>query len=95
MNANAAIHFVDRHPVEGRSAKVAFIQGEKTLSYGDLAEQTDRMIGLCARLDLRREDRAAMIVLDGLDFPVVFWGALKAGIVPVAINTMGSWKRMV
>ena len=87
-NANAALYFVDRHVSEGREGKVAFIEGERTLTYGALAEQSDRMPELLARHGLRQEDRAAMLVLDVLEFPVIFWGALKAGVVPVAINTL-------
>ena len=29
-----------------------------------------------------------MLMLDTVDFPVVFWGALRAGVVPVPINTL-------
>lgn len=87
-NANAAIHFVDRHLAEGRSAKTAFIEGERRMSYGELAERTGRMPDLLARVGLGPEDRVAMVVLDTLDFPVIFWGAMKAGVVPVAINTL-------
>jgi 4-hydroxybenzoate-CoA ligase len=41
-----------------------------------------------ARADIRRDERAAMIVLDTLEFPVIFWGALKAGVIPMPINTL-------
>ena len=34
------------------------------------------------------EERVAMLLLDQLEFPVVFWGSLKAGVVPVALNTL-------
>ncbi|MEM7189141.1 MAG: benzoate-CoA ligase family protein [Pseudomonadota bacterium] len=87
-NGNAAIHFVDRHIAEGRSAKTAFIQGGHALTYGQLAEQTGRMPDLFAKIGIAQEDRAAMIVHDVLEFPVIFWGALKAGVIPVAINTL-------
>ena len=87
-NGNAAIYFVDRHLTEGRSAKTAFIEGDRTLTYGQLAEQTGRIGDLYNKVGLGPEDRAAMIVLDVLEFPVIFWGSLKAGVVPVAINTL-------
>ena len=29
-----------------------------------------------------------MLMLDTVDFPVVFWGAIRAGIVPVPLNTL-------
>ena len=32
--------------------------------------------------------RIALLMLDTIDFPIAFWGALRAGIVPVPINTL-------
>jgi 4-hydroxybenzoate-CoA ligase len=88
MNANAACWFVDRHVREGRAEKPAFVQGDRKLSYGELAERTDRVAGLLARHGLRPEERAALVAFDTLDWPVIFWGCLKAGVVPVAVNTL-------
>lgn len=91
INRNAADWFVDRHVREGRSGKTAFIQADgsgRALTYGELAELSGRMAALYESCGLRPEDRAAMIALDTVDFPVVFWGSLKAGIVPVPINTL-------
>ena len=87
-NGNAAAYFVDRHLQERPGDKTAFIEGERTLSYAALAAQSDRMAALYARHGIAREDRAAMIVLDVLEFPIIFWGSLKAGVVPVPVNTL-------
>jgi 4-hydroxybenzoate-CoA ligase len=40
------------------------------------------------RLGVRREERVAMIMLDTVEFPAVFLGAIRAGIVPVPLNTL-------
>ena len=90
-DGNAALWFVDRHLTEGRGAKTAFREaweGGRDLSYGALAEGSARFAGALARAGVRREERLAMIVLDQIEFPVVFWGALKAGVQPIAINTL-------
>ena len=87
-NENAAIHFVDRHLAEGRSGKAAFLEGGRSLTYGQLSEQSGRMPDLLGKIGLGQEDRIAMLVLDVLEFPVIFWGAIKAGVVPVAVNTL-------
>ncbi|PWE34378.1 benzoate-CoA ligase family protein [Maritimibacter sp. 55A14] len=90
-NENAALYFVDRHVDEGRAEKPAFIEGigaARSLSYGALSDLSGRMAALYARHDIRREDRVAMLVLDQIEFPVIFWGSLKAGVVPVALNTL-------
>ena len=90
-NGNAAAWFVDRHVNEGRTTKTAFREawdGGRDLSYGDLAEGSALVAGSLARAGIRREERAAMIVLDQVEFPVIFWGCLKAGVQPIAINTL-------
>ena len=38
-------------------------------------------------LGLRREERIALLLQDTIDFPVAFWGALRAGNVAVSLNT--------
>lgn len=91
IEENAANYFVDRHLGCDYSDKVAFIEadGEKRqISYADLAAQTGRMAALYARHGITREDRAAMLVLDTLEFPIIFWGSLKSGVVPVPLNTL-------
>ena len=88
---NAAAFFVDRHLSDGRAGKTAFREaaGEKrVLTYGALAEGSGRVAGALARAGIRREERALMVVLDQIEFPQIFWGALKAGVIPVPINTL-------
>jgi 4-hydroxybenzoate-CoA ligase len=90
-NDNAALWFVDRHPDEGRGAKPAFVEagpGGATLTYAALAQGSGQVAGALARAGLRREERAAMLVLDQVEFPLIFWGALKAGVIPVPLNTL-------
>jgi 4-hydroxybenzoate-CoA ligase len=90
-NGNAALHFVERHrdgPLADKPAFIEGIEGGRSLSYGELAAQSDRMAGLYARLGIRREDRVAMLVLDVVEFPVIFWGSIKAGVIPVPLNTL-------
>lgn len=88
QSGNAADYFVDRHTSEGRGQKVAFAQGGRAISYDELRRDTDRMVDFYARHGIDRESRAAMLVLDCIEFPVIFWGSLKAGVVPVCLNTL-------
>ena len=90
-NGNAAAYFVDRHVEEGRGDKPAFVecgQSGRTLSYGDLMTEAGRMADLYRRHGIQPENRAAMIVLDQIEFPIIFWGSLKAGVIPVPLNTL-------
>jgi 4-hydroxybenzoate-CoA ligase len=85
---NAVTWLLDRNVDEGRGAKLAFTDTVSELTYGDLQRQSRRVANMLRRLGVRREERVAMIVLDTVDFPSVFLGAIRAGIVPVPLNTL-------
>ena len=85
---NASDFFVERHIREGRADKTAIIDQYGETSYGQLAERVGRATMAMSSLGLRQEDRVAMIMLDSREFHTVFWGAIKAGVVPVALNTL-------
>ena len=85
---NAAVDMVDRNVAEGRGGKTAFIDPTRRLTYGELADACARVGPMLARLGLQREDRVAMIMLDTVDFPILFWGAVRAGIIPIPLNTL-------
>jgi len=85
---NAATHFVDRHVAEGRGERVAFRDDAGSLTYGQLAERTARVAGAIRALGVEPEQRVALCMLDSVDFPCVFWGAIRAGVVPVPLNTL-------
>jgi 4-hydroxybenzoate-CoA ligase len=85
---NAATDMVDRHLAEGRGSKAAFIDAAGTLTYGGLAEGCNRFANMLAAFGIGRETRVALLLHDTRDFPIAFWGAMKAGVVPVALNTL-------
>ncbi|MFK8079494.1 MAG: benzoate-CoA ligase family protein [Granulosicoccus sp.] len=91
MNGNAADWFVDRHVNEGRSGKTAFREAwpeGRKLSFADLADQSGKVAAALGKVGIQREERAAMFVLDQIEFPSIFWGGLKSGVLPVALNTL-------
>lgn len=71
-----------------RAAKTAYIDDQRSITYGELAERVARCAGLLRGLGLRREERVLLLMHDTVDWPVVFLGALHAGVVPVAVNTL-------
>jgi 4-hydroxybenzoate-CoA ligase len=85
---NAVNWLLDRNVDEGRGAKLAFTDTASELTYGGLQQQTRRLANLLRRLGVRREERVAMIMLDTVDFPITFLGAIRAGVVPVPLNTL-------
>jgi benzoate-CoA ligase family protein len=85
---NVAVPFIDRHVIEGRGGKTAIRTIRGDVIYGELAANVDRCAAALTRLGLRAGERMLMVVKDCPDFFYLFWGAIKAGIVPVPLNTM-------
>ncbi|MBS0443785.1 MAG: benzoate-CoA ligase family protein [Proteobacteria bacterium] len=71
-----------------RANKAAFIDDAGTLSYGELADRVKRLAAGLRALGLKREERVLLLMQDGNDWPVSFLGAMYAGVVPVAVNTL-------
>ena len=71
-----------------RSAKAAFVDDLGVLSYGALDDRVRRMATGLRALGLRREERVLLLMQDCTDWPVAFLGAMYAGLVPVAVNTL-------
>jgi benzoate-CoA ligase len=85
---NAAHDLVERNLVAGRGDKLAYIDDAGRHTYQDLAWRVNRAANALVSLGLRMEDRVMLVHLDTIDFPGVFLGAIKAGIVPIAANTL-------
>ena len=85
---NAAVEFIDANLARGRAEKTAFIDATGRYTYGELAERVNRAGNALRMLGAGMETRVLMCMLDGIDFPAVFWGAIKAGCVPIPINTL-------
>jgi 4-hydroxybenzoate-CoA ligase len=85
---NAASDFVDANVARGFGEKIAFIDPERSLTYGELQARTFRFASVLRRLGLRPEDRLILLGYDTIDFPVVFFGAIRAGIVVVPLNIL-------
>src|SRR5436309_914035 len=83
---NFAAHLLARNA--GRAAKTAYSDDQQALSYGELAQRVQQMAAALAGLGLRREERVVICLHDTVDFPIVFLGALHAGVIPVAVNTL-------
>lgn len=71
-----------------RPDKVAIIDNRGACTFAALADRIDRMAGAWAGLGVAPGDRVLLCLLDTRDFPTVFLGAIKAGVVPVPLNTL-------
>lgn len=85
---NAAYDLIERNLQAGRGGKVAYIDDDGSYTYAELAERVNRFAAALTGMGLQMEQRVLLCLLDTIDFPVAFLGAIKAGIVPVAVNTL-------
>ena len=72
-----------RHP-----DKVAIIDHRGTCTYAELGDRVARMAGVFAKLGVRRDQRVLLCLTDTRDFPTVFLGAIRAGVIPIPLNTL-------
>ena len=85
---NVAVPFIDRHLAEGRGAALAIRDAGGDVTYAALAARVNRAGNALTALGLGRGDRVLMVVEDCPLFFYLFWGAIKAGFVPVPLNTL-------
>ena len=85
---NFAADILKRNLDAGRAGKVAYIDQRGSWTYGSLAERVERFGHVLRSLGVRREERALFCLVDTIDWPTAFLGAIKAGVVPVPVNTL-------
>ena len=85
---NVAVPLIDRHVEEGRGQQVALRTVSSEVTYGALAENVNRCGNVLRELGAVAGDRVLMVVKDCPEFVYLFWGAIKAGVVPVPVNTL-------
>ncbi len=85
---NVAVAFIDRHLEDGRGDKVAIKTVDETWSYRTLSETVSRYGNHLLSLGIKPGDRLMMVVRDCPDFIAMFFGAIKAGIIPAPVNTL-------
>ena len=83
---NIAQHLLAGNAV--RPQKAAFVDERGTLSYAGLDDSVRRLAAGLRALGLRREERVLLLMHDCNHWPVAFLGAIYAGLVPVAVNTL-------
>jgi benzoate-CoA ligase family protein len=85
---NVAVPFIDRHLQEGRGAKPAIRTLTGDVSYAELADHVNRAASGLTGLGLAPGSRVVLVIKDCPAFFYAFWGAIKAGFVPVPVNTL-------
>ncbi len=85
---NAAVDLVERHLHEGRGERTAFIDDSGGVTFGTLADRTSRVAARVRALGVQPEQRVLLCLQDTCDFPAIFFGVVRAGAVPVPVNTL-------
>ena len=85
---NAANDFIDANVARGLGDKIAFTDSQRSLTYRELQERSWRFAAALTELGLRQEARVILLSHDTVDYPVAFWGAIRAGIVSIPLNTL-------
>jgi long-chain acyl-CoA synthetase len=62
--------------------------GGQTLTYGDLDDRSARLATLLREHGLQRGDRVGVMLPNVLEFPVVYYGVLRAGGIAVPMNVL-------
>jgi acyl-coenzyme A synthetase/AMP-(fatty) acid ligase len=82
---NAAIDLLDRNLAPGRADRFYLITETRSWSYQEVIA-TSRAVGCGLRnLVSHQGDRVALMMHDRPEFVIAFWGALRAGLVPVLV----------
>ncbi len=85
---NAAHDLVERNLRAGRGDRIAFVDDRDAIRFDELAERVNRFASGLASIGIRPEERVLICMLDSIDWVVAFLGSIKAGVVPVCVNTM-------
>ncbi|MDE3177125.1 MAG: benzoate-CoA ligase family protein [Pseudomonadota bacterium] len=72
----------------GRPDKLAFVDDVAKVSYGVLTDRVRRVAAALRAAGVKREERVLLLMQDSADWPAAFLGAIYAGAVPVAVNTL-------
>lgn len=87
-NFNAAIDLIEPNLKAGRADKLAFIDDQRSLTYKELDIRTNQFGNALKSLGIQAEQRVLLCMHDTIDFPTAFLGAIKAGILPIPVNTL-------
>jgi benzoate-CoA ligase len=85
---NAASYFIDRHLSEGRANKIAIECEDRRVTYGELHDNVNCVGDALRKMEVRIEERVALLLVDGPEFAACFFGTIKIGAVAVPINTL-------
>jgi benzoate-CoA ligase family protein len=84
---NAAADILDGAVERGHADKTAIRSTAGEWTYGQVQQLANRWGNALQELGAGAEDRVLMAMLDGPEFAATFFGSIKAGAVPIPVNT--------
>ncbi len=91
---NAADDLLARNLGPDRAERVAVIDSAGEHTFAEIASAANRFAHLLESAGVRPEQRVLLALDDTVAFPICFLGAIKAGIVPVPVNTQLTARRL-
>lgn len=82
---NATVDLLERNLIPGRSERPYLRVGDRDYSYDEVAAAADAAGAGLLGLGLEPGDRVIVATRDRPEFVFTFWGAVKAGLVPVPV----------
>jgi acyl-CoA synthetase (AMP-forming)/AMP-acid ligase II len=84
---DSLVHMLRATVERDRDATAIVEVGGESLTYGELWDRAARVAGGLRAAGVQRGDRAAILLGNGVDWVLAFWGAQLAGAVVVPVNT--------
>ncbi|MGA8619208.1 MAG: benzoate-CoA ligase family protein [Candidatus Sulfotelmatobacter sp.] len=85
---NATNDLLQRNIDVGRGDRTAIIDDDGNYTYNQLVDRVNRCANVLREFGLGCEQRILLCLIDSIDFHTSFLGAIKAGVVPVPLNTL-------
>jgi benzoate-CoA ligase family protein len=85
---NATDYLLHRHVRDGNGDRTAVLLDERSLTYQELADETQRVAAGFRALGVRPEERVMLCMADGVELLTGILGAIHLGAVPVPVSTM-------
>jgi len=82
-----AVDILSRNLID-RADSVALVTDDRELTFGQVAEEVDRVGNALLKLGVRQGDTIAFLSLDTAEWPIAFFACLKVGAVAVGMSTL-------
>jgi benzoate-CoA ligase family protein len=83
---NATVDLLERNLVSGKGGRPYLLTDSKAISFDEVAAAADSIGAGLLGLGLERGDRVLVLTQDCPELVCTFWGAMKAGVVPVLVS---------